>query len=177
MTIDSILQSPVVVAVVVGSFGALTVWWGLRRFRSKRSREREAAARASAIEILHELENGAKEFAEAERNQIDSPPERLRDSPAERLRKLRHAGLKPKFAPMNRYTFAIYDEDHLGDAWSQTLGEHLTVELIDDHEARSYGLYFARDLKRASPAAYRKCAMAITAGERKVSVILFDHVD
>lgn len=78
---------------------------------------------------------------------------------------------------MRRYTFAIYDEHRPGDGYSETSGEHFIVELISDSEARSYGLHFARDLKRASSATYKNCTMLITEDTREVSLIVFSQVD
>ncbi|MET3332486.1 MULTISPECIES: hypothetical protein [Bradyrhizobium] len=47
------LQSNVVAALVVGSFGVLTLWLGLGKFRSEKWWERKAAAYVAVIEGLH----------------------------------------------------------------------------------------------------------------------------
>lgn len=50
------LQSNVVAALVVGSFGVLTLWLGLGKFRSEKWWERKAAAYVAVIEGLHGMQ-------------------------------------------------------------------------------------------------------------------------
>jgi hypothetical protein len=48
-----VLQSSLLTAFVVGSFGLLTLWLGLRKFRSEKWWEKKATAYAASIEALH----------------------------------------------------------------------------------------------------------------------------
>lgn len=48
-----LLQSNLLTAFVVGGFGLLTLWLGLRKFRSEKWWEKKAAAYAATIEALH----------------------------------------------------------------------------------------------------------------------------
>src|SRR5258708_35823296 len=48
-----ILKSSFLTAFVVGGFGLLTLWLGLRKFRSEKWWEKKATAYAAAIEALH----------------------------------------------------------------------------------------------------------------------------
>ncbi len=50
------LQSNVVAALVVGTFGVLTLWLGLGKFRSEKWWERKAAAYVAVIEALHGMQ-------------------------------------------------------------------------------------------------------------------------
>jgi hypothetical protein len=72
-----ILQSNLLTAIIVGFFGLLTLWLGLRKFRSEKWWERKAAAYASAIEALHGMHDLANARMEAEEMREDLPAERL----------------------------------------------------------------------------------------------------
>ena len=61
-----VLQSNLLTAIVVGCFGLLTLWLGLRKFRSEKWWERKAVAYASAIEALHGMHDLANARIEAE---------------------------------------------------------------------------------------------------------------
>ena len=76
------LQSPVIAALVVGTFGILTVWLSLRRFRSERWWERKTESYAKVIEALYGMRNYSFEQMEAHLRQHEWPDEkeaRLRD--------------------------------------------------------------------------------------------------
>jgi hypothetical protein len=72
-----VLQSNLLAAIVVGCFGLLTLWLGLRKFRSEKWWERKAVAYASAIEALHGMHDLANARIEAEEMSEDIPAERL----------------------------------------------------------------------------------------------------
>jgi hypothetical protein len=72
-----ILKSNLLTAFVVGGFGLLTLWLGLRKFRSEKWWEKKATAYATSIDALHGMYDLSLAYVEAIEDDQEISDERL----------------------------------------------------------------------------------------------------